>query len=103
MHYLKTYPESIGISHYLCWRMKQMKAEEVEFYWPQIWQVSTVVCPRASSKLNRTFPWQSSLDHSADRIERARELRGGKGRGEHTLGDAGEPALRVGISIFSCS
>ena len=39
MHYLKTYPESIGISHYLCWRMKHMRAEEVEFYWPQIWSV----------------------------------------------------------------
>jgi len=37
MHYLKTYPDSIGISHYLCWRMKHMPAEEVEFYWPQIW------------------------------------------------------------------
>ena len=37
MHYLKTYPESIGISHYLCWRMKSMPADEVEFYWPQIW------------------------------------------------------------------
>jgi phosphatidylinositol 4-kinase len=37
MHYLKTYPDSIGISHYLCWRMRHMKAEEVEFYWPQIW------------------------------------------------------------------
>ncbi|RSH90569.1 Phosphatidylinositol 4-kinase pik1alpha (PI4-kinase)(PtdIns-4-kinase) [Saitozyma podzolica] len=36
MHYLKTYPDSIGISHYLCWRMKAMPAEEVEFYWPQI-------------------------------------------------------------------
>ncbi|WOO79640.1 Phosphatidylinositol 4-kinase pik1 [Vanrija pseudolonga] len=36
MHYLKTYPESIGISHYLCWRMKSMPADEVEFYWPQI-------------------------------------------------------------------
>ncbi len=39
MHYLKTYPDSIGISHYLCWRMKHMKAEDVEFYWPQIWRV----------------------------------------------------------------
>lgn len=37
MHYLKTYPDSIGISHYLCWRMKSMPADEVEFYWPQIW------------------------------------------------------------------
>ncbi|KAJ9095191.1 hypothetical protein QFC19_007646 [Naganishia cerealis] len=36
MHYLKTYPDSIGISHYLCYRMKSMKAEDVEFYWPQI-------------------------------------------------------------------
>ncbi|XAO25918.1 hypothetical protein I312_104751 [Cryptococcus bacillisporus CA1280] len=36
MQYLKTYPDSIGISHYLCWRMKRMPAEEVEFYWPQI-------------------------------------------------------------------
>ncbi|ORY31967.1 hypothetical protein BCR39DRAFT_524853 [Naematelia encephala] len=36
MHYLKIYPDSIGISHYLCWRMKSMPAEEVEFYWPQI-------------------------------------------------------------------
>lgn len=39
MHYLKTYPDSIGISHYLCYRMKSMPAEEVEFYWPQIWCV----------------------------------------------------------------
>lgn len=39
MHYLKTYPESIGISHYLCWRMRSMPADEVEFYWPQIWYV----------------------------------------------------------------
>jgi hypothetical protein len=39
MHYLKTYPDSIGISHYLCWRMKHMPPEEVEFYWPQIWYV----------------------------------------------------------------
>lgn len=37
MHYLKTYPDSIGISHYLCWRMKSMSTEEVEFYWPQMW------------------------------------------------------------------
>ncbi|WVR09318.1 hypothetical protein IAU60_006383 [Kwoniella sp. DSM 27419] len=36
MQYLKTYPDSIGISHYLCWRMKKMLPEEVEFYWPQI-------------------------------------------------------------------
>ncbi|ORX34569.1 kinase-like domain-containing protein [Kockovaella imperatae] len=36
MHYLKTYPESIGISHYLCWRMKSMPGDEVDFYWPQI-------------------------------------------------------------------
>ncbi|GHJ87912.1 hypothetical protein NliqN6_4314 [Naganishia liquefaciens] len=36
MHYLKTYPDSIGISHYLCYRMRSMKAEDVEFYWPQI-------------------------------------------------------------------
>ncbi|WVQ95225.1 hypothetical protein IAU59_002320 [Kwoniella sp. CBS 9459] len=34
--YLKTYPDNIGISHYLCWRMKKMPPEEVEFYWPQI-------------------------------------------------------------------
>ncbi|KAK8854523.1 hypothetical protein IAR55_003262 [Kwoniella newhampshirensis] len=34
--YLKLYPDSIGISHYLCWRMKKMPPEEVEFYWPQI-------------------------------------------------------------------
>lgn len=44
MHYLKTYPDSIGISHYLCWRMKAMPAEEVEFYWPQIWYVCICVC-----------------------------------------------------------
>lgn len=37
MHYLKTYPDNIGISHYLCWRMKSMPYQEVEFYWPQIW------------------------------------------------------------------
>lgn len=37
MHYLKTYPDSIGISHYLCYRMKSMKTEDVEFYWPQMW------------------------------------------------------------------
>lgn len=37
MHYLKTYSDSIGISHYLCWRMKSMRAEEVEGFWPQIW------------------------------------------------------------------
>ncbi|CAK9786244.1 kinase-like protein [Cutaneotrichosporon oleaginosum] len=36
LHYLKTYPDNIGISHYLCWRMKSMPYEEVEFYWPQI-------------------------------------------------------------------
>ncbi|WWC63605.1 uncharacterized protein I303_106210 [Kwoniella dejecticola CBS 10117] len=36
MQYLKTYPDNIGISHYLCWRMKKMPPEEVEFYWPQI-------------------------------------------------------------------
>ncbi len=40
MHYLKTYADSIGISHYLCWRMKGMRAEEVESYWPQIWYVT---------------------------------------------------------------
>ena len=45
MHYLKTYPESIGISHYLCWRMNSMPADEVEFYWPQIWSVYNVVGP----------------------------------------------------------
>lgn len=43
MHYLKTYPDSIGISHYLCWRMKSMPYEEVEFYWPQIWYVAVGV------------------------------------------------------------
>lgn len=37
MHYLKTYPDNIGISHYLCWRIKAMPYQEVEFYWPQIW------------------------------------------------------------------
>ncbi|WVN86146.1 uncharacterized protein L203_101307 [Cryptococcus depauperatus CBS 7841] len=36
MQYLKTYPESIGISHYLCWRMKRMPPYEIDFYWPQI-------------------------------------------------------------------
>ncbi|WVQ80010.1 hypothetical protein IAT38_002111 [Cryptococcus sp. DSM 104549] len=36
MQYLKTYPDSIGISHYLCYRMKKMPPDEVEFYWPQI-------------------------------------------------------------------
>ncbi|ODN77738.1 hypothetical protein L202_04877 [Cryptococcus amylolentus CBS 6039] len=36
MQYLKTYPDNIGISHYLCWRMKRMPPDEVEFYWPQI-------------------------------------------------------------------
>jgi hypothetical protein len=34
---LKTYPGSIGITHYLVQRLRSFDAAEVEFYWPQLW------------------------------------------------------------------
>ncbi|GAA5856018.1 hypothetical protein JCM8547_002943 [Rhodosporidiobolus lusitaniae] len=33
--YLKTYPNSIGITHYLVNRLRTFEYEDVEFYWPQ--------------------------------------------------------------------
>ncbi len=61
MHYLKTYSDSIGISHYLCWRMRGMSAEEVESYWPQIWCVSVgSALALMSSHLLITYPTQSN-------------------------------------------
>jgi hypothetical protein len=69
MHYLKTYPDSIGISHYLCWRMKSMPAEEVEFYWPQIWWV-IVAIPSFPSYHAGTMPalllvvWMMGLEET---------------------------------------
>ncbi|BEI81369.1 hypothetical protein CcaverHIS002_0205290 [Cutaneotrichosporon cavernicola] len=50
LHYLKTYPDNIGISHYLCWRMKSMPHDEVEFYWPQICHL-LITRPTASNAL----------------------------------------------------
>ncbi|KAK4689090.1 phosphatidylinositol 4-kinase B, partial [Tremellales sp. Uapishka_1] len=65
MHYLKTYPDSIGISHYLCWRMKSMPAEEVEFYWPQMCHL-LITRPTPSNALE-TFILQRAEEstHSA--------------------------------------
>ncbi|GAA5893017.1 hypothetical protein JCM5296_003405 [Sporobolomyces johnsonii] len=34
--YLKTYPNSIGITHYLINRLRSFDYEDVEFYWPQL-------------------------------------------------------------------
>ncbi|ORY77279.1 kinase-like domain-containing protein [Leucosporidium creatinivorum] len=34
--YLKTYPNSIGITHYLVNRLRSFDEEDVEFYWPQL-------------------------------------------------------------------
>ncbi|KAM0789960.1 hypothetical protein ACM66B_005295 [Microbotryomycetes sp. NB124-2] len=34
--YLKTYPNSIGITHYLVNRLRQFADKDVEFYWPQL-------------------------------------------------------------------
>ncbi|GAA5883913.1 hypothetical protein JCM16303_004695 [Sporobolomyces ruberrimus] len=34
--YLKTYPNSIGITHYLIDRLRAFEYEDVEFYWPQL-------------------------------------------------------------------
>ncbi|CDR44565.1 RHTO0S09e06370g1_1 [Rhodotorula toruloides] len=34
--YLKTYPNSIGITHYLINRLRSFEYEDVEFYWPQL-------------------------------------------------------------------
>ncbi|GAA6016406.1 hypothetical protein JCM10207_003851 [Rhodosporidiobolus poonsookiae] len=34
--YLKTYPNSIGITHYLVNRLRTFEYEDVEFYWPQL-------------------------------------------------------------------
>ncbi|BGP41720.1 Phosphatidylinositol 4-kinase pik1alpha (PI4-kinase)(PtdIns-4-kinase) [Rhodotorula kratochvilovae] len=34
--YLKTYPSSIGITHYLVNRLRSFDYEDVEFYWPQL-------------------------------------------------------------------
>ncbi|GAA5889298.1 hypothetical protein JCM8208_007833 [Rhodotorula glutinis] len=34
--YLKTYPGSIGITHYLTNRLRSFDYEDVEFYWPQL-------------------------------------------------------------------
>ncbi|GAA6021769.1 hypothetical protein JCM11491_007240 [Sporobolomyces phaffii] len=34
--YLKTYPSSIGITHYLINRLRSFEYEDVEFYWPQL-------------------------------------------------------------------
>ncbi|GAA5822319.1 hypothetical protein JCM11251_006299 [Rhodosporidiobolus azoricus] len=34
--YLKTYPNSIGITHYLVNRLRSFEYEDVEFYWPQL-------------------------------------------------------------------
>lgn len=39
--YLKTYPNSIGITHYLVRRLRKFEREDVEFYWPQLWSVAT--------------------------------------------------------------
>ncbi|KAM0752432.1 kinase-like protein [Meredithblackwellia eburnea MCA 4105] len=36
VEYLKTYPNSIGITHYLIRRLRAFDAAEVEFYWPQL-------------------------------------------------------------------
>lgn len=33
---LKTYPDSIGITHYLVKLLRSFDAAEVEFYWPQL-------------------------------------------------------------------
>jgi hypothetical protein len=69
MHYLKTYPDSIGISHYLCWRMKAMPAEEVEFYWPQIWyvRVRVWVCVCISAVL----AYSPECNHTCDILKAA--------------------------------
>lgn len=37
---LKTYPNSIGITHYLVNRLRSFEYEDVEFYWPQLWCVA---------------------------------------------------------------
>ncbi|GAA6064673.1 hypothetical protein JCM10212_001789 [Sporobolomyces blumeae] len=34
--YLKTYPTSIGITHYLINRLRAFEYDDVEFYWPQL-------------------------------------------------------------------
>ncbi|KAK4703186.1 phosphatidylinositol 4-kinase B, partial [Phenoliferia sp. Uapishka_3] len=36
VEYLKTYPNSVGITHYLIRRLRSFDASEVEFYWPQL-------------------------------------------------------------------
>ena len=33
---LKTYPNSIGITHHLIARLRELSPDEVEFYWPQL-------------------------------------------------------------------
>ncbi|GMK54237.1 hypothetical protein CspeluHIS016_0108230 [Cutaneotrichosporon spelunceum] len=60
LHYLKTYPDNIGISHYLCWRMKSMPHDEVEFYWPQICHL-LITRPTASNALE-SFVLQRAVE-----------------------------------------
>lgn len=39
---LKTYPNSIGITHYLVNRLRGFDEDDVEFYWPQLWCVECI-------------------------------------------------------------
>ncbi|GAA6030288.1 hypothetical protein JCM8097_009030 [Rhodosporidiobolus ruineniae] len=48
--YLKTYPNSIGITHYLVNRLRTFEYEDVEFYWPQLCYL-VITRPTASSAL----------------------------------------------------
>ena len=87
MHYLKTYSDSIGISHYLCWRMRGMSTEEVESYWPQIWCVYDCQLAVGSLK-NLTLTGQPSTSHLPDPVERLGIVHHPAGRGEYSLGYA---------------
>ncbi|BGP17970.1 hypothetical protein JCM10213_003977 [Rhodosporidiobolus nylandii] len=48
--YLKTYPNSIGITHYLVNRLRTFEYEDVEFYWPQLCYL-VITRPTPSSAL----------------------------------------------------
>ena len=44
LQYLKTYPDNIGITHYLTGRLREFDLKELEDVWGFIWSVSIRVC-----------------------------------------------------------
>ena len=74
-HSLKTYPGSIGITHYLTNRLRSFDYEDVEFYWPQLWSVlPPCSCLTRLSLADLSLPSQLPRHHAHDTIDRPREL-----------------------------